>query len=180
MLSNAQAALLARLGLEAAQEATAASSSGNGASPEQRLLPGPLSIRAALPWLTASAALAAALVCGVRSRGSAGWLPGQQQPVAAATAEAAADIGLPPQALRPHYSAEQQPPQQQQQAWLRWRLPAAAGQQQEQQQQRGDGEEQEVQVAAVSKQQGTRLVEQWLVSGSDAAVAKQCCLPWPY
>ena len=182
-LSNAQAALLSRLGGAAAAEAAAAGSSGSGGGGGINPLaePAPLprvGLRAAVPWLASGAALAAVLLFGLRSRAvCSGWSAWMQPPVTAEAAQTAADIGLPPQALRPHYSAAEQQQAAAAQSWLLWPAPgAAAGQQQQQQQEEQQRQQQQQQqgqaaaaaeqqrrVAPISQQAATKLVQQWLV-----------------
>jgi hypothetical protein len=150
MLSNARASLLARFAPPLEEPLPSSVSSSNGAGP---LLPR-VDVRAALPWLAGATALASVALYAASVARSMGWQPWQQQPepLPPAMAEAAAAIGLPEYAVRPHYSAELN-------SQLSRRRPrqaaavAAAPEQQQQQQQP---------AAAISRQAAMRLVQQWL------------------
>ena len=151
MLSNARASLLARFAPPL--EPPLPSSSSNGAAPP---LPR-VSVRSALPWLAGATAAASLALYAASVARSMGWQPWQRQvePLPPAMAEAAAAIGLPEYAVRPHYSAELDL----QLSQRRTRQPAAAAAAPEQQQQQQA-------VAAISRQAATRLVQQWLVSAA--------------
>lgn len=156
VLSSAQSALLARLAGPGVRQApalpsSAAPSSSGVAGSSEKQLPGQLDVRGALPWLAGAAALAALALYGIRSSGGVLRLwPGS--PVPPETAEAAAAIGLPLQALRPHHSAQ-------------WE------QQQPAQGQREAGGEQQRQAAVISRDAARRLVQSWLVSPRERAGA---------
>ena len=153
MLSNARASLLARFA-PPVDEPAPSSSSSNGAAPP---LPH-VSVRGALPWIAGATAVAALGIYAAGVGRSMGWRLGQQQqPLPPAMAEAAAAIGLPEYAVRPHYSAEQQmqQAQQPQQPQRKGRQAAAAAAAPERQQAQS--------VAAISREAATRLVQQWLV-----------------
>lgn len=158
MLANARAALLARFALPADDLAPSSSRGG--------LAPPPPPSSNALPWLAGGATLAALMLgtaLGLRRTVSGEWQLWQAAPVPPAAAEAAAAIGLPPQALRPHYSAvlPQELARQQQ----------AAQQAARKQARRAAVEQQppapaqvQVQVAPISKDAAARLIGRWLVS----------------
>lgn len=150
MLSNARASLLARFAPPLEPQLRSSSSNG-AASPLPRV-----SLRGALPWLAGATAVASLALYAASVARSMGWQPWQQQvePLPPAMAEAAAAIGLPEYAVRPHYSAELDS----QLSQRRTRQPATAAAVPEQQQQ------QQQAVAAISRQAATRLVQQWLVS----------------
>lgn len=164
MLSNARAAMLARFAPPMDEPSPSrSSSSSDGAAPP---LPH-VSVRGALPWIAGVTAIAA-LGLYAAGAGRSWWLWQQQQPLPPEMAEAAAAIGLPEYAVRPHYSAEQQPQQAQQaqQPQRRGRQQAAAVAAPERQQGQS--------VAAISKEAATRLVQQWLVRALGAPVWWGC------
>lgn len=161
MLSNARASLLARFAPRLEEPLPSSSSSSNGAGP----LPPPISVRSALPWLAGATAVASLALYAASVARSMGWQPWQPQPpepLPPAMAEAAAAIGLPEYAVRPHYSAELDAQLSQRRA----RQPAAVATAVEQQQQP---------AAAISRQAATRLVQQWLVSGAAELCSLLCC-----
>jgi len=165
MLSNARASLLARFAPRLEEPLpSSSSSSSHGAVP----LPPPISMRSALPWLAGATAIASLALYAASVARSMGWQTWQQQPepLPTAMAEAAAAIGLPEYAVRPHYSAELDP----QLTQRRPRQPAAAAAAAAAQQQ------QQAAATVISRQAATRLVQQWLVSALLFVAAAESCL----